>query len=284
MRQHAAVPRLCRAARDRCAKELEAVLAADDLVIVLDGGEAICCGQVVVPYGPTDVPYGLLAEQGIGEITFGRGMTGETIGTLLDLLAAASVQAADQDLAAEIVKARLPHIRLRAPTGDQAVRRSTGQRIGWWLLPEPRVAASTQRVVERALAGNLPLAAARMLLADLDDEAAANVPDDSSHHLDSLMQAMLAGGDAAGATWLLEQTPRHRGVTAERCRALRGLARHAFAGDWLSLQLEHGDRLDGLVALAMELGDESFERLTAAAATSGVSLPHWVTSMLPPGE
>lgn len=284
MRQHDDLPRLRAAAQDRCRNELLTLLGETDLVILLQNGAVCCLGQSVLPYGPTDVPFGLLAESGIGELTLAQGTSAGTLDRMLTLFAAARATAgADVDLAAELHRANLAGLHLCVPEQNPVPRRSTGQRIDWWLLPEPQPTLETQRLVERDLATNLPFVNGRQLLADLDATGSQTAPT-AGRVLGGLMQAMLQAGDAAGAAWMLEQAEHHPGVGADQVLALRGLAVCSFESDWLGAQLEHGERTQGLVTLGLQLGDESFEKLTAAAATAGVPLPDWVTSMLPPGE
>jgi hypothetical protein len=281
MRQHAGTPRIRDEARRGCILELAALLAVSDFAFRLENGEASCHGHAVLPFGRTDVPFGLLAEEGIGEVLIAAGTPAADLAVLLDLFAAARPPGDGPELSTEIHRAHLFGVHLRAPSGEPPGR-GAATAVDWWLFPEPRADAAVHRLVEREMATNLPLVAARLLLADLDETGP--VDDERQRQLTRLFSSLLACGDVAAAGWLLEQCNRHPAAAAQVRTDMAALAREAFAGDWLADQVASDDQLPGLLALALELGNDGFTRLETVATAAGRPLPGWITSLLPPGS
>jgi len=279
MRQHTGLARLLRATLDRCVDELHALTRDTELVVELGEGELRCGGQPALTYGPTDVPFGLLAEQGIGELRLARDLPAGSIEQLIGLLSAADTDA-EHDLASRLHRAHLPGVHLQAPDEETRTSGRAPRHTDWSLLPEPEVTQDSRRALERESRVSLAALAARLLLADLQAGAAHPGPHCGAL-LEGLLREMLAEGDAANAAWLLEQAHHQGEVTAEQALRLRSLALQSFASDWLALQIESQGAIEGLLSLAMQLGEDSVQRLAATATRHGVPLPDRVTSMLP---
>jgi hypothetical protein len=287
LRQHAKEPRLGQDAVARCTA---AILAAThDFPVSLRLGRGAVCldDEVLLPFTADEVPFGALAAAGIGEVVLACGIPATMVEQLVATLAAAAVTTnAEYDIAAVLRAADLPGVELL--TADRHDRDlepdpdATAHRPNWWLLPAPGPAAlALQSLVERDHDNNLPAIVARLLLADLDDGAGMHNPP-SPQLLDGLFATMLQRGDAANAAWLLEQAQHHPAVPAEVALQLRSRAAMACHGPWLVQQLERGDRVQGLVALAMQLGDDSLQKVAAAAVGAGQPLPGWLLEFVPP--
>lgn len=279
LRQHGGVERLRDDAVGHCTRELAAVLAAGDLGITLVGGEVRCEGQAVLRYGCHDVPFGLLADAGVGEVVIDRGTGTDELERLLRACAdAPGTPDPDYDLARALRAADLPGLSMRAPTSAPADRPAE-TRVDWWLLPEPVASPDLVRCVEREGEARLPARVLTLLLADIESGESEAPP---ASVLAGLLDAMLAQGDPAGAARLLEQTDHRSEISAATALRLRRRALATYDGDWLAAQLRQQHDLQGLVALAMQLGNESFDRLANSARETGMPLPDWVASMLTP--
>ncbi|MCA8949378.1 MAG: hypothetical protein KDE27_07735, partial [Planctomycetes bacterium] len=210
LRQHGGVARLLDRAVLGCRRELATVLATEDLTIELAGGEVRCAGQTVLTYGRADVPFGLLAEAGVGTVILGRGTAEPELERLLRTCAAApGNHDASYDLARALRAADLPGLSLRAPSRSRRVG-STAPGVDWWLLPAPHPNAELTRSIEREHAANLPARAMRLLLADLE----TGTPDrPTGPLLEALLDTMLARDDAAGAAELLERVAHSSAVS-----------------------------------------------------------------------
>lgn len=287
LRQHHEEPRLGQNAVRRCVTALQ--LASQDQAIRLHLRQgAVCHGdEELLRFAPGEVPFGPLAEAGIGDLVLARGIDPTVVEHFVATLAASLAAAdCDADIAAELRNADLPGILLLAAHRDDEPREGepsqAGLRPDWWMLPSPGESKKKLLpLVERDHDTNFPALAARLLLADLDPESGLSCPP-SPHLLDGLCAAMLARGDAANTAWLLEQAQHHPAVPAEVALQLRSRAVHACHGPWLEQQLPHRERLQGLVALTMQLGDDSLQRLAAAAHGAGHPLPAWLLEFVPP--
>lgn len=278
LRQHEAEPRLGTAAIERCAAALAAATAAGDLVLELAPGAVVCDGEPVLVHGPGDVPFGALAAAGVGELRLLRSFAPPAAVELVRLLAAAAPRAdAEHDIAALLGCAGLPGVELRAatlatPGGDEA-------RDDWWMLPGPGAfAAQFRPLAERDAEVDLVAAAARQLIADLEPDR----PGPDPNLLDGLAAAMLARGDAASCAWLLEQAQQHPAIPPALALQLRSRALAAFHSDWLPAQVAESERVAGLTALALQLGEGALQRLAAVAADAGLPLPAWLLDLVPP--
>ncbi|MCR9248493.1 MAG: hypothetical protein NXI31_25990 [bacterium] len=274
LRQHGTVARLAEDSLAQCRSELAKVVAERELVVELRGDEVLHDDRCVLRFDPTDVPFGRLADAGVGSITIARGTDEAQLGRLLRTCAAApAVATADSDLARALRGADLPAVALRAPRGPQVGARQ--QRVDWWLLPEPQPSPELTGAVERELTVNRPIRALELLLGN----AAIAAEVDLETALTVLLDAMLARHDGAGAAEFLQRTDQGHAVNDAVAARLRERAMQAFAGAWLRDGLATLDDHQGLVALAMQLGDTALDRLVGAANSHSVELPAWVVAM-----
>jgi hypothetical protein len=228
-----------------------------------------------------EVPFGALATAGVGELVLARALPCPVLEQFVHLLASA-VETTDpeHDIAADLRAAELPGIEVHAATRPTDPEPDPGLRPDWWLLPGcTSRSPSVRALVERDRETNLPAATARLLFLDLD----AGAPAGLAMHLGGLVTAMLQRGDAASAAWVLERAQHHPAVPADVTQDLRRRATAAFHGDWLPAQFGAGERLQGLVALAIQLGDESLPHLVQTAAAADHPLPGWLLEFVQPG-
>lgn len=280
LRQHAAEPRLVQAAVARCQHDLLAATAQRDVHLQLDRGVVRAGGAALMPYAADDASFGRLAAAGIGEVVLQQGLTAATVGRCVELLATPTPDAdPTHDIADALRTAELPGVLLRAArTADPG--QNAPPAPDWWLLPAPRqTAVGLRALAARDREANLPLQAARLLLADLDggNQVQAPTPD----LLDGLLQTMLQRGDANAAGWLIEAAQHHAKIPVATVVQLRRRASEACSGDWLTAQVAGADQLQGLLSLAMQLGQDSVQRLAAAAASAGRPLPAWLLELVP---
>lgn len=93
---------------------------------------------------------------------------------------------------------------------------------------------------------------------------------------------MLQRGDANAAGWLIEAAQHHAKIPVDTVVRLRRRATEACSGDWLTAQVAAGaDQLQGLLSLAMQLGQDCVQRLATAAASAGRPLPAWLLELVP---
>lgn len=280
LRQHEAAPRLCAEALAGCVRDLVAAAAPGPIALRLAAGSVSCGDEPLLAYLPGELPFGALAAAGIGELVVPEALDEAAAERLVRALAtAAPAGDPDADAAEALRAADVPGLQFRAaavaPPDD-----APGERPDWWLLPPPGPAARALRpLIERDRDANLPAAAVRLLLADLDGAAG---PSALPRLLEGLAAALLVRGDAGTLAALLEQTDRHPAVPADVAARLRDRAAAACGGEWLAQQLERPGQLQHLVALAMQLGERPLQHLAAAAAAAGQPLPAWLLEFVPP--
>ncbi len=285
LRNHGDVERLSRDVLRRAGRELADLLATQDLVIEFGRDGVLHAGELVLRVGPTDVPFGLLAESGVGTLELAAGTPSDEIERLLRTCAAApGIVDPIYDLARELRRSELPNLELRAPAaGSPATGASrTGPEIDWWLLPEPRPTTELGHLIERELAANRPTRVVDLLLAELATDDAEDTT--IGGHLLRLLEIMLQRDDAAGATELLQRAEHTPGVAPQVVMQLRRRGMRALRSDWLGRQLRDAPDQSGVLALAMQLGDDAVRWVAQAAAALDVTLPAWVAAMLGPLE
>lgn len=282
LRQHRGELRLGQDAVARSVAALQEATADRPLRLQFGAGHVAVDGEDVLPFAPGEAPFGSLAAAGVGELLLARGVGGPTLEQLVHLLASATETTdSEHDVAADLRAAELPGVEVHAATRLTDDGPGPGLRQDWWLLPgQPLRSQALQALAERDREANLPALAARLLFHDLDEE----VRPDRAALLGGLVSAMLQRGDAASVAWVLERAQQHPSVPAAVAHGLRGRAAAAFLGDWLPTQFGPGVRLQGLVALAMQLGDECLPHLVQAAAAADHPLPGWLLEFLQPGR
>lgn len=117
------------------------------------------------------------------------------------------------------------------------------------------------------------------MLADLDsaDTATAAV---IGQLCEDLFGETLRRGDTGTAAWLLEQAQHQIRIDLDVSHGMRAAADAAFGSAWLDEQVAEPARVDGLAALAIELGDTALHRLADAAARAEAPLPPWLQELL----
>jgi len=279
LRQHILQPRLGQAAVLRCVAAVQAATGTGPLQLRLEGGIVATHDEELLRYSVGDVPFGSLAAAGIGELTLPAQFDPHSIERLVQLLAEASCSGdAEHDVVACLRAAELPGVLFRAAVSSDTEGPDEGPRADWWMLPEKAPSTALQPLIERDGFANLPAQAARLLLADLDDSHRKRP---IGHLLDPLLTALLQRGDSANAAFLLERALAHADVAPAIAEQLRARAAAACHGDWLREQLEQPDRIQGLVALAMQLGDQTVQHLADVAAEAAQTLPAWFREFVP---
>lgn len=205
-----------------------------------------------------------LSALGVGAIHFDAAVTDAELRDFVALLGSDTgpCGAPEDDVVARCQLAELRHITL-LPAHTQ-LNPAPGHRTAepWAALPRPRRASSAaQAAVDRELEANLPAQAAQLLLADLGPDH-PGVP-----LLERLLQAMLDRSDAAGAAWLLAQAAKSSVLDAAVAQGLRHSAAERLSSAWTTACLEGGPRqVQGLTALALELGEDAVARCLATPA------------------
>ncbi|MBX3463357.1 MAG: hypothetical protein KF830_09310 [Planctomycetes bacterium] len=279
LRQHPHHTVLCRAAVRRCTDAMLAATAEAPLRLQLADGAVATAGEDVFPFALHEPPFGPLRTAGIGELVLPRGVAAEAVERLLQALAASTWTDDPTHDPAAALCAAAPEVHLRAATFDQAAP-VHGPRADWWLLPPPApVAGRLQAAIERALHGNLAAQCARLLVADLDARS-----DRSSAVLEPLFASLLQRGDLATAAWLLEQIGHHPNVPPTTVATLQDLARSHCDEAWLRDRLRSlpREQLLDLLALVMQLGDETATRLRRIAGALQHPLAGWFDELLGP--
>jgi hypothetical protein len=279
LRQHILHPRLGAAAIQLCVAAVRAATTREPLHLQLQDGVVAANGEAVLPFAGGDVPFGALADAGIGELVLAAGIGADAVERLVHLLADASLGEGDGDIGECLRSADLPGVQFRAATSSDAVSPDESLRGDWWMLPRPSPTAALQPLIEADGCANLPAVAAQLLLADLDAAEAPRPP--VGHLLDPLLAALLQRGDGASAAWLLERAFGHPDVPPVVAEQLRARATAACRGAWLAEQVRDPDRVQGLVALAMQLGDAELQNLADVAAAAAAELPAWLRELLP---
>lgn len=275
LRQHPGNDELLRAALRRCTDALHAATGRGTLTIALGDGVVQVADEPVVPYGPTDPPFGPLHRAGIGELHLQPGMPAQEVEALVRRLAGITHDEDPERAIRGLVGApALAHVRLRASAcGSDA---NAEVPADWSLLPVRATAPDLQAFVARDLASNLPALAARQILDDVDAG-----PHDASDCLPALFARMLAAGDLASASWLLAEVDHHPGLAPATREQLHRQATERAGPGWLRQQLELGTRSEwmDLTAFVMQVGGEvatNFARLLQELAHP---LAHWFADL-----
>jgi hypothetical protein len=231
------------------------------LLLELRGRDVFLGGTAVHRSAPGDGLMATLSALGVGGIRFEAAVTDAELRDFTALLASDTgiCGAPEDDVVGRFQLAELRHVSLlpahRAP--GFADQRSEP----WSVLPRPAQPSPTaQAAVDRELEANLPAQAAQQLLADF----AAGTAPSPLPLLERLLQAMLDRGDAAGAAWLLAEAG--QGSLDDATSApLRESALRRFTSAWTAACLDGGPRqVQGLIALALELGEDAVARCLAA--------------------
>lgn len=287
LRRHGLGGAIAEATIRHCATLLAGATAAGELELTFGNGAVAVDGEELGRYAPGEPPFGALAQAGVGALVLPRGLdTAAAERWLIDL---ANLDPADPLAAIDASAQAGCHWRAAGVAERTAEGRDA---IG---LPPPGPnAARFQPLVARALAANLPLEAARLLLADLADLGAPEEPEPPGapsattrarqrllQPLPQLADRMIRSGDAPALAWLLEQLQGTPGLPAAAIDAVRLQIAEQCDAAWFTAQWSRQPTPDALVALALQLGAPAVHDLATAAATHRASLPDWLLQLVP---
>ena len=281
VRLHPAGHRVRQDALRQFASRMLVAAAAGPLNLDLIGSQVVIDGEPVWADGDQDGILARLTRIGIGRLTVARGITAKALIAFAELLAQDLPRSApDDDLVSRWQQLQLDGIDLRAAVGP-APAQATATPSPWAALPPAgRAARDLEPAVAHELAANLPVIAARWLLADL--EAAPVDGALVTARLTPLVAALLARREVSGCAWLVDAVQQHPAIAPETALEVRGRVQTAFAGPWLADLLADGSvDATSLLALAMQLGDASVQGLVATAERVGRPLPAWLLDMIP---
>lgn len=215
VRRHPAGHRVRQDALRQFATRTLAAMAGRSLRLDLVGHEVQVDGNTVWADTETDDLVARLTRIGIGQLTLTPGITAATLTAFAELLAVdAPHSGPDDDLATRWQRLALDGIELGAAVHPTMPPSPRVGRTPWAALPPPGPAAvALEPAVAHELAANLPVIAARWLLADL--EASTIDPVVATPRLTALIETLLVRREVSGCAWLVDAVQQHPSLAPE---------------------------------------------------------------------